>query len=154
MDWIERTFDYPMIRRMATHPMLYEASRDDFTPPASEYSPVENDAIIYLAANVNDIPQGILMMIPFSPILYDVHISFLPEMWGEKSIQAARAAFQWMWDNTPCVRIQAQIPEDNTHALQLALNSGMIAFGKNDKCYLKQGMLRDMILLGISKGGN
>jgi RimJ/RimL family protein N-acetyltransferase len=55
-----------------------------------------------------------------------------------------------MFAHSPCRRIVGATPANNRLALRFAIACGMEHFGTNPKAFLKNGVLHDLILTGIS----
>lgn len=154
----ERTSDLDLVRRVLTHPRIYPFISDDFSPPADEYRPVENEAVWYVAARdrlavVQAQLLALWMFVPLNGICWDVHTAVLPCAWGEVGLEAARQLPAWMWANTPCRRIVTTVPTCNRLALHFAVRAGMRIWGYNEASYLKNGLLYDQVCLGISAPG-
>jgi RimJ/RimL family protein N-acetyltransferase len=92
------------------------------------------------------------MFIPRNAVCFEVHLGFLPSGWGLAE-KTAKLAIGWIFSNTRCQRVFASIPEYNRLTLRLAKSAGMEEFGVNKASFLKDGKLRDQILMGLSKGG-
>lgn len=151
----ERSRDYALIRRILTHPRIYPFISDDHSPPASEYQPVEHDAVWYVVArnvepDLGTDTLGLWMFCPQNGICWEVHTALLPCAWGDVGLEAARQLPAWIWANTPCRRIVTNVPSTNRLAFHFALNAGMKIYGVNVASYLKSGKFCDQICLGIS----
>ena len=153
----ERSFDYGLVRSIITHPKLWNHLSDDLTGPASEFQPVAHPAIWYVTPynhySEDEPPEllGLWMFVPQTSICWDVHTALLPIAWGGVGLLAARLLPGWMWANTPCRRIITSVPSSNRLALHFAIKSGMKIWGVNRESYLKGGILRDQVCLGLSK---
>jgi RimJ/RimL family protein N-acetyltransferase len=148
---IERTRDWERVRSIVTHPKVYGAVTDDYSLSAEEWKPNETEDICYLLVSEDEKPLGVFILIPQNHICWQVHTCFLPESYGDIAKRAGFGSIQWVWDNTECLRIVTEVPIYNRIALKYALDCGMKEYGINPKSYMKQGKLRDVILLGISK---
>lgn len=148
---IERTFDHALVRRIFTAPKVYKFITDDFSPDSEDYKPVEHPDLVYLVAS-NGQPFGAGMFIPRNAVCFEVHLGFLPSGWGLAE-KTAKLAIGWIFSNTRCQRVFASIPEYNRLTLRLAKSAGMEEFGVNKASFLKDGKLRDQILMGLSKRG-
>jgi RimJ/RimL family protein N-acetyltransferase len=134
-----------------THPRVYPHITDDNSPAPELFEPVDHDAIVYLHAQDEYGTLGIFMLVPQSAVCYQVHTCMLPQAWGAPARDAARLGTQWMFDHGPCRRIVTNVPEYNRIAERFARACGMAEYGRNLKSFLKDGVLYDEILLGISK---
>lgn len=150
MIWIERTFDIDFIKRCVTHPKIWEYSSEDGSMKKEDYVPPLGDVIYWLAPVEDDHLFGVFLTYPHNTVCYEVHTCLLPVIWG-RSVECTLAGIGWMFNNTPCCRIITNVPKYNRLALRLAERSGLVQFGINPKSYLKNGLLHDQFMLGISK---
>jgi RimJ/RimL family protein N-acetyltransferase len=152
----ERSFDYELIRRILTHERIWPHISDDYSPPPSEYQPIESTAVWYIM--VRDIypdagPEevlGLWMFVPQNSVCWEVHTALLPTAWGDRGQRAARMLPDWIWENTHCRRIVTNVPTTNRLALHFAVKAGMTIYAVNPASYLKHGTLCDQVCLGIS----
>jgi hypothetical protein len=151
----ERSFDYELIRSCITHPRIYKYLSDDYSPLASEYRPQEHAGIWYvIARDVRDEGSDLLgcwIFIPQNGVCWEVHTALLPCAWGERGQLAARLLPIWIWAASCCKRIITNVPTSNRLALHFAYKAGMEVFGVNRASYMKNGILYDQVMLGISK---
>jgi hypothetical protein len=147
----ERSADYDLVKRIITHPRLYRYLADDCSPPASEFEPQRHPAIWYVIVHDDEDLLGLWMFVPQNGICWEVHTALLPCAWGERGQLAARLLPTWMWHASACRRIITNVPENTRLALHFAYKAGMEVFGINRDSYLKNGVLEDQVMLGISK---
>jgi RimJ/RimL family protein N-acetyltransferase len=148
---VHRTFDMDVVRNIMTHRRVYPHISDDGSLPADQFTPMDNDAIVYLLARDEKAPLGVFMLVPHNTVCYEVHTCMLPRAWGGVAIHAARTGTLWMFNHTKCRRIITNVPAYNTLAHRFAEECGMTQFGVNRKSFLKNGVLYDQLLLGLSK---
>lgn len=149
----KRLDNYELIRQTMTNPKIYRWLVDDNCPAREAYTPIESDLIWYVGVYKEDTYLGLWMFTPQNSVCWEVHTCLLPAAWGE-SAQAGKEMVDWLWANTPCQRIITNVPVFNKLALILARNCGFIEFGRNIKSFLRNSVLHDQVLLGLSKGGN
>lgn len=146
----ERTVDYGLVRSIITHPTQYQWAGDDFSPPAAEFKPNEDERIWYVLAMDGEKLMGMMMFLPQSSVCWEVHCCLLPACWG-RTTEAARGAFAFLFRHTQAQRIVANIAAYNKLAIRLAVRSGMEMFGANRASWLRNGELHDQLCFGISK---
>lgn len=154
----ERTTDYELVRSILTHPRIFDKISDDYSPPASEYRPIESEAVWYVIAKAHYVvggfdTLGMWMFSPESGITWIVHTALLPCAWGDVGLEAARQLSDWIWKNSPCRRIITSVPSPNRLALHFALKAGMKIYGVNRASFLKNGVYCDQVCLGLSAPG-
>lgn len=142
--------DADLIIRSITHPRVWPSISDDSSPDREDFVPVISDGIIYLGMYAADEYCGLFMLHPHNSICWEVHTCLLPNAWGRASIFTAEC-LEWIFENTQCQRLITNIPDGNPLAKRLALASGMQSFGINPKSFLKNGILLNQTMLGISK---
>lgn len=106
----------------------------------------------YLAGWADDECVGVVMMCPISSRLFDVHIHCLPEHRKLHAFDFGMSAINWIWQNTNCQKMVAQIPFCNENVLKFALLVGFKVEGINRKSWLKNGVLNDSWYVGLVRG--
>lgn len=147
---VDRTFDLDLVKRVMTHRRIYPHISDDGSPSPEEFHPIEHDQVIYLHAR-DDETLGVFMLHPHNTACFEVHTCMLPRAWGDKAKISANLGTEWMFRNTQCSRIMTNVPTYNRVALEFARACGMEEFGRNPKSFLKNGVLYDQHMLGLSK---
>jgi RimJ/RimL family protein N-acetyltransferase len=146
---IERTKNYPLLMRIATHPRIYRPTSDDASPLPEAVGIPEREDCIYLLARID---QQILGFVAFSPVngaTFEVHVCFLSR--GPVNQQAFAKMLGWMWGATKAQRIIGAVPSYNRLAIAFAEKAGFNVYGVNPKSWMKHGKLHSMICLGISR---
>lgn len=146
---IEETRDMAFVKDCLTHPYVWRNAMDDafrdvnpglFFPPLS-------DCIVYLRAG----DDGVFVGRRINAITYDVHIALLPSARGRAKAICEEAIKFFFARSTDPVRLIASIPENRPLVIRLAKAIGMEFIGVNRKSFLKDGVLLDQHLYGISK---
>lgn len=147
----ENSKDWELIKRIVTDAGVYPHVADDFSPEPVRWEPIKHVQVSYVLARENDEVYGLFALIPDNTICWKAHPCLLPKAFGEKSRQITGEFIQWLWQNTPCVRLIAEVPEFNRIVQKYARDCGMVEFGVNRASVMKGGELHDQILFGISK---
>lgn len=147
----ERTSDYDLVKRIVTHPRVYPHVTDDFSLEASQWEPARHEGIYYLLVKEDGELLGLFTVIPLNGICWEIHTTLLPQAWGPRAGEAARAVQRWLWEQTRCERLVTNVPEYNRLALRFARQAGLQQFGVNPASYRKDGKLYDQIMLGVSR---
>lgn len=142
----ERTYDSSYITKCVTNAFIWNASCDDSPVDRELFFPPINDSIIWLKAG----DYGVFMGEKKNHISYEVHTMLLPSARG-KAISIAKGALAWVFNNTNCLRVTTTVPSYNATAIRLSKRSGMKYIGNNEKSFMKDGVLYDQLLFGISK---
>lgn len=146
-----RLHDLNVIAETITHPRIYPFVSDDLSPSRESFIPCDHPSLYYLGAWDQQEYLGLWMLAPANSICWEVHTCLLPNAWGKRAIEATRGAIEHVWTETACQRIITVVPAYNSLALRLAEKAGMTRYGVNPKSFLKDGLLHDQILLGVSK---
>ncbi len=150
-----RTSDVGVIRSIFTNPKVFRAMAEDATGPVEDFTPLVIDAIWYILAFDGDELLGCYALVPENSACWGIHLGLLPlASWVKgRTLAATLAVFDWIWRETPCMRITAKIPEFNTLTLRLAEKARMMKYGTNAHSFPKDGRLWDEILMGLSRPG-
>lgn len=147
---VYRTFDENFIYDCTR--FVWDAVSDDGELNPELYFPNMSEDNYWMMAEEDDGKKlGVFLYAPQNHICREVHTILLPIAKG-RAKEAAIASGLWIFDNTNCMRIVTTVPEYNIPAFKLALEVGMKQYGINRKSFLKNGVLYDQHLLGISKG--
>lgn len=147
----EFTEDVALIRHCICEPRVYRRCADDYAPPAEDFQPRMNHGLLYVLCWRGRELIGLWILLPHSPILYELHTCVLPEHWGPTALAAGLALLSWIWDNMRCQRLITAVPVYNRPALKIALRAGFIEWGVNSQATMKWGRLHDVTMLGISR---
>lgn len=142
---------YDLVRAVFVHPKIYPAISDDFSPAPLNFEPARHPSLLYLIARDYAELLGVWMLAPQNAISCEVHTALLPTAWGVRAGKAAKAAIEWVWENTGCQRLWTAVPAYNRSAILFARRAGFEQFGINKRCFQKGGKLYDQILLGTSR---
>ena len=80
-----------------------------------------------------------------------VHTAILKEGRGKKAIIAGKKAIRWMFENTKYLKLITWIPSFNKQAELYSKWCGFIKEGCSKKSFLKNGILYDQYLYGLTK---
>lgn len=143
----EPTTDIEFITKCVTNPIVWRASTDDgMVNVEPELFFIPTDGKLWLRAG----DYGLFMGEPRNAVTYEVHTMLLPEARG-KAIEIAKGALYWVFYNTPCLKIITHVPSFNALARRLTERCGMRLIGNNTSSFLKDGVLHDQFIYGISK---
>lgn len=146
----ELTHDYALVSQIAKHPKLWPRLADDFTDKDT-WKPVQHEAFHYVLVKDEGEVLGFFLLVPMSPVLWEIHTALLPNAWGDRSKIAVQGVFDWLWATTPAQRLFTQVPDSNRLAIAAAERAGMKHYGVQPNAYMKNGELESLILLGINR---
>ncbi len=140
-----------LVREIMTHPKVWPHISDDGSPDADRFIPLIHHGIIYLLCYDREELLGLWMFVQQGAATIEVHTCLVPGHGFRRARTAARGAAEWIWEHTQVARICTSVPERNRIALKFAQDAGMVEYGRNPSSFLKDGVLQDQILLGISR---
>lgn len=146
----ERTTDWKLIKQIVTEPKNYRQIADDSAPKPVDWEPVKHEQIWYVLIKEKGEVRGVWCFFPENSVTWRAHMCFLPGIYG-RTQRATRELIAWIWAHTTCKRIVGSVPRRNSLALRLVCAAGFQAFGIDVKSFLKDGILQDRVMLGISK---
>jgi len=130
---VERTTDPNIIR------FVLESS-GEFVPDGA----AERAVMLYICLAIYD--DGLVGAVALKPInedIYEIHVSVIRKGTGRA---ASKAAINWAFENTPCQKIIAMIPDNRTDVKNLAVKSGLKYEGK-----IKVNNNKNIIMYGEDK---
>lgn len=141
---IERAIDMEAVARIFNHPKVYGWVSDDSSIPP--YVPLLSH--YYIA---NEEKTAVVRIDPLTGTACMVHIAVLPELWGGQTLAFAKDGIVWVFSNTKYTKIISLAPEFNRMAIVLGQRCGFKIEGKITKSFMKNWVLYDQIVLGLSK---
>lgn len=148
--------DLEYVNYVITHPSIYPFVSDDGSPPVGSFdasNTLKLEGIYFMKPVIDNKEIGLFFLHPWNTICYEVHTCILPEYRGKMAVRACKELKDYMFSNTPCMKIVTHIPVNNKPAQILATQAGMEKEGINSASFLKDGVVIDQLLFGIRKGG-
>lgn len=145
---VERTHDMALVASIMGHPSIFRHIAED---GIDEPEPVDHPGFYWMQAKIAGKVAGLFLVHANSSVCYEMHTMILPEFRGAQASCAAQALLTWAFTTTPCRKMVTRIPDYNRAALRFAEANGMRQEGVNRASYLKDGLLIDQIMLGITK---
>lgn len=94
---------------------------------------------------------GVFFVVRHSVILYEVHTAILPAYRGALASRAALRLLDRLFDATPCRKLTTLVPATNRPAARFARQAGLRYQGTLTASFLKDGVLHDQEILGITR---
>jgi RimJ/RimL family protein N-acetyltransferase len=105
---------------------------------------------LYLLARSEHGPLGMFYLHAQNPILWQVHVAFLPHAWGKPARTAGLLGIDWLAQKTACRKMIALIPEFNRAALGYVERIGGILEGRIRHGAMKEGTPVNELVYGIT----
>lgn len=140
---VKRTDDMEAVSRILNHPKVYEWISDDTSIPPCTPNP--NNFYV-----MNEEKTVVVRIDQLNGITCMVHIAAIPELWG-KTASFVKEGVAWVFKNTTYSKIISLASEHNRAAIALGKRCGFKVEGKITKSFLKNWVLHDQIIFGLSK---
>ena len=143
--------DIDIVYRIMTDKDVYDSMSDDGCGFDLSKEAIKkiliNDKIYVLHPN----EFTIFLWMPDNHCTCWVHTAILKEGRGKKAIIAGKKAIRWMFENTKYLKLITWIPSFNKQAELYSKWCGFIKEGCSKKSFLKNGILYDQYLYGLTK---
>jgi RimJ/RimL family protein N-acetyltransferase len=148
MTTVRKTDDIDLIKRIFTEPENYYCLVDDGSASIEDFEPLINEGITYLALGEE---QGIVMYYPTNHSSFDIHICMTTLCRGRDAIELGKESISWIFENTSAMKINARVPTCNTKVFHYAVSVGFEQEGIDVQGFMKDGILYDQFILGITR---
>jgi len=142
-----QTHDMGLVKEILIHPSIWKHIHDD---SVTEANPIDCDGVYWMLV-IDDKPLGVFMVHHINSVCFQMHTCLLPDIWGNRSNDAAQMLLKWAFTETDCEKMTTLIPSYNRLAERFAKKNGMVIEGVNRKSFKKDGHLIDQIMMGITK---
>lgn len=132
---------------------LWDYLRDDTTmSPEDFHAFLDDDARWYVSWEDGDI-VGVYYAHRINTATWEVHTHVRPKFWGSgKGLSHSRAGLDAIIADTRALKIIATIPASAGPVLQVAESLGFEREGRRKESFLRDGILHDEIIFGLSTG--
>lgn len=151
---IVRTQNTALIRSIVCDPAVWAARAHDAAPDPADWVP-NTEPCIWLALLDGEPRElrGMVLAMPESPLVFDMHIAILPQFWRSRdNVELGKAAITWMFSHTAALKCVAQVPADSPPVLRFAQRIGFKREGVNKASAIRNGQIIDQTYLGIQRG--
>lgn len=140
--------DMDLIKSILMDKAIYPHIIDD---GCDEIHPKYSETMIWLVITENSQVCGAFMVHQHNRATWEIHTCLLPICWGKKAQKAAKLMSSWFFNQPFNLKLITHVPEMNKTAHMFSLRSGMMLEGVNRKSFLKDGILYDQYVLGMTK---
>ena len=137
--------DKSVIKNIVLHPKVMLWLSDD---NSADYEVIIHPQIYYL---VNEENSGVIRVDKMNSITCSVHIATLPSLWGNGHA-FVQEALEWGFANTLYQKVVGIIPAYNEKVIRLVKDFNFKQEGVLTKSFLKNWVLADQLIFGLSKG--
>lgn len=136
---------------MASDQLTYDLSSDDGCPPMADLdveSTAANEYCYFIEAKQDGETIGLFFFHHRNHIMVDVHVTILKKYRGKLAVEAAKMAFNFMFD-LGYMKIQAYIPSFNKPCYFFAKMCGLKDEGISRNSFMKSGQLYNQYIMGL-----
>ena len=136
-----------LIRSILQDPAIFPHIHDD---GVKDCAPVDHEGLHWMLVSDGE-PLGAFLVHALNSYCYEMHTCLLPRAWGAVAARAAQMLLEWAFEHTDCEKMVTNVPAYNRAALRFAKAGGMTQEGINRASFMRNGVLVDQIMLGITK---
>jgi len=141
----------PLIKEILTSPEIYAVISDDAAPDPKKFKPDVHKSI-HIIVYDDKTPIGLVIYTKKTSIEYLCHYQILPGHRGEDAFIGAQKCIEWLWKNTPALKLTAEVPTKYKNVLDFGFKLGFVKEGINKFSYRSDNKIYDKIHLGLIKG--
>jgi len=146
--------DIEFVEMVMNHSKIHKFITDDFTEnirlKLDNILRYQGQAFIYIIP-MEEEKMGFFLINQWNSICYEWHSAILPPFRGKKSVEAGKVAIGWVWENIPALKLVTHVPFYNRKAYAFARSLGGELEGINRRSFMKNGVLYDQYLFGLTK---
>lgn len=147
---LSRTHDMALVEVIVRNPAIWPHIHDDGTP--EDWVPVDHDGFYWMLVTLPDGQTGgVFLVHAVNSHCYEMHTCLLPEAWGALAYEAGQKLAAWVFAELDCHKLITNVPAYNRLALRFAKRGGMQQEGINRASFMRNGVMVDQIMLGITK---
>lgn len=147
---IERTLDAELIKGIITRPDMWRTVAEDGVK-VEGYAP-DLARAAYLSVSVGGAVVAIYQLMAINSVCLEIHAHVLPEYRSKYADKTGRAVLKWIYDTAPQYnKVVVFVPVLYKNVRLFTCRLGFKEEGLNRASYLKNGIIVDQWLLGITR---
>lgn len=143
---LNRTYDVGAVNRILLHPAIADQLCDDHTVGATI---TECESKEWIGVYVGSDLCGVFLLIPQNSVTVEIHTALLPCIWGRQSKQAGKMLLDLIFSRYH--KAVTSVPSSNRVAAWFAGSLGFKHEGVNRLSFLKNGVLLDQVMMGVTR---
>ena len=144
--YLARVYDVGVINSILAHPSIANQLCDDYTVGAKIQ---DAESLEWIGVHNDGACQGVFLLIPQNTVTVDVHTALLPSVRGKQSKQAGKLLLDLIFSRY--FKAVTSVPSNNRVAAWFAGSLGFKHEGVNRQSFLKNGVLLDQVLMGMTR---
>ena len=147
---IERTRDIDIINSIMFDDDIFDTVSEDGATKERQRFDVYNE--YWLKVLVNNEVVGLYNLHHTNQSTLEAHVHILKRFRGDHSVNSILKAYEWLVENcgSEVVKFTSSIPVIYPNVLRFCLSNGFTHEGVNRKSYLKNGIVHDVDMVGIT----
>ncbi len=144
--YLARVYDVGVINSILTHPSIADQLCDDHTVGAKIQ---DAESLEWIGVHKDGACHGVFLLIPQNTVTVDIHTALLPDVRGKESKQAGKLLLDLIFSRY--FKAVTSVPSNNRVAAWFAGSLGFKHEGVNRQSFLKNGVLLDQVLMGMTR---
>ena len=145
-----RTHDMALVASIMRNPAIWPHVHDDGTP--LDWAPTDHESFYWMLVTLDSgAVGGVFLVHQVNSFCHEMHTCLLPEVWGQQAYEAGQKLAAWVFSELNCQKLITAVPAYNRLALRFAKRGGMQQEGINRASFMRNGVMVDQIMLGITK---
>lgn len=144
--YLARVYDVGVINSILTHPSIADQLCDDHTVGAKVQ---DAESLEWIGVHKDGACHGVFLLIPQNTVTVDIHTALLPSVRGKQSKQAGKLLLDLIFSRY--FKAVTSVPSNNRVAAWFAGSLGFKHEGVNRQSFLKNGVLLDQVLMGMTR---
>lgn len=136
-----------LVKAILSHPAIFPHIHED---GSDEADPQDHEGFHWMLVS-DDQPAGVFLLHAVRSQCYEVHTCLLPRIWGQRASIAAQLLIDHVFNVICAQKLITNVPAKNRPALRFAKASGLVIEGVNRESFMRDGVMEDQIMLGITK---
>lgn len=144
--YLARIYDVDLINSVLMHPSIADHLCDDYTVGAKVQ---DAESLEWIGVHKDGACHGVFLLIPQNSVTVDIHTALLPDVRGKQSKQAGKLLLDLIFSRYH--KAVTSVPSNNRVAAWFAGSLGFKHEGVNRQSFLKNGVLLDQVLMGMTR---
>jgi len=144
--YLARIYDVDLINSVLMHPSIADHLCDDNSVGAKVQ---DAESLEWIGVHKNGACHGVFLLIPQNSVTVDIHTALLPDVRGKESKQAGKLLLDLIFSRY--FKAVTSVPSNNRVAAWFAGSLGFKHEGVNRQSFLKNGVLLDQVLMGMTR---
>jgi len=144
--YLARIYDVDLINSVLMHPSIADHLCDDNSVGAKVQ---DAESLEWIGVHKDGACHGVFLLIPQNAVTVDIHTALLPDVRGKQSKQAGKLLLDLIFSRY--FKAVTSVPSNNRVAAWFAGSLGFKHEGVNRQSFLKNGVLLDQVLMGMTR---